>query len=109
MHCSPDLPGLTYPHGAAMPVAVLGCPGGGTMSAFDDLNLVISAVTPGGTPLMTLTQAQITAGQDEIAVEWSLSDLPTLEIGTYGLTVIATLLSETQKWRGQLHVVAAAT
>lgn len=109
MPCLSDLPVITYPHGAAMPPAVLGCPGGGTIGAFDTVELAVTDTVPGGALLLTVPSAQIIAGQDAVTIQWGASDLASLDVGVYGLTVIATLAGIEQKWRGQLQIVPAAS
>ena len=108
MPLSTDLPLITYPEGASMPDAVLGCPGGGSLALFDSLALYVTKSTPDGPLMFIVPGGQILAGNEAATIGWTPADLATLTCGFYGLTLVATLGTETQKWRGQLEIKGAS-
>jgi hypothetical protein len=105
---SDTLPLITYPEGASIPDAVLGCPGGGSLALFDSLALNVSRSTPDGPVIFTIPDANIIGANEAATIQWTPADIGTLPCGFYGLTLIATLAGETQKWRGQLEIRGAS-
>ncbi len=100
------LPRLQYPQGASRPDAIITAADAGDFDLFDTVALVVAEGVPGTSVLFTVTD--LTLATDSVTVGWSPSDLGSLNPGTYGLTLVAILDGEEQKWRGQLEIVEAS-
>lgn len=101
-------PTLSYHEGQSLPNAVIGCAGGGLMSAYTSIVVVIAELSPGGSLRLTVPDGQIlNRNVDSIEVNWSPADIGSLPPGEYGATVVATKSGEEAKWTGLLAIEPA--